>query len=131
MLGQWLWRWPGCCRRVAGAVCGALLLVGFQQAGEALALALAWPLPGPVLGMLLLWAALGLLGRVPAGLGLVAALLLAHLMLPLVPAVAGIAGQTSILRQHGIALLILCVCGTVATSLSAVAAYRLVDRYRA
>lgn len=41
-------------------VLGLGVLLGFAAAGEALVGALRWPLPGPVVGLALLWAALGL-----------------------------------------------------------------------
>ena len=66
----------------------ALLL--FQFVGEVLARVLQVPLPGPLAGMLLLFAALLLRGHVPAPLASTSGLLLQHLMLMFVPPVAGV-----------------------------------------
>ena len=66
----------------------ALLL--FQFAGEVAARVLQVPLPGPLIGMLLLFVALLLRGSVPAPLASTSGLLLQHLMLMFVPAVTGV-----------------------------------------
>jgi len=124
-------RWNAIWRVAPRATLGAATLVACQMVGEALTGVLSWPVPGAVLGMLLLWALLCGLGRVPTGLGLVAGLLLSHLMLPLIPLVAGISRHSGLLRQHGAALLLLCVGGVVVTTLCAVAAFTLLDGRRA
>jgi holin-like protein len=70
---------------------GALtLLLLFQLAGEILAHELALPLPGPVIGMALLFATLALRGRVSDELRNTANGLLQHLSLLFVPAGAGV-----------------------------------------
>ena len=74
----------------------ALLL--FQFVGEVLARALQVPLPGPLAGMLLLFAALLLRGHVPAPLASTSGLLLQHMMLMFVPPVAG--GPTRCMSHH-------------------------------
>lgn len=114
--------------KLPGVVLGALTLVACQLAGDTIARALAWPVPGAVLGMLLLLALLCLLGRVPSGLGLVAGALISHLMLPLIPLVAGISEHGRLLQQHGLAVLLLCAGGVVATTVCAALAYNRLDR---
>ena len=70
---------------------GALtLLLVFQLAGEVLVRALALPLPGPVLGMALLFAALVLRNGPSDTLRNTATGLLQHLSLLFVPAGAGV-----------------------------------------
>ena len=76
-------------------------LLLFQLAGETLARALGLPLPGPVLGMFLLFAWLAWRRRVPEALSGTALTLLENLSLLFVPAGVGIiahwhevAGQT-------------------------------------
>lgn len=110
-------------RRLPGVLLGALVLCACQALGTALATALNWPVPGAVLGMLLLWGLLCGLRRVPRGLDAVASALLSHLILPLIPLVAGVMDHAALLRAHGAALLLLCIGGVVATALCAVAAY--------
>lgn len=69
-----------------------LCLLGCQLLGEALVQLTRAPVPGPVLGMLLLALWLGLVarGRIPAALGQTADVLLAHLSLLFVPAGVGV-----------------------------------------
>lgn len=69
-----------------------LCLLGCQLLGEALVQLTRTPVPGPVLGMLLLALWLGLVarGRIPAALGQTADVLLAHLSLLFVPAGVGV-----------------------------------------
>ncbi len=70
---------------------GALtLLLLFQLAGEALVLYFGMPVPGPVVGMLLLFASLVAKGGVPAAVRDTASGILRHLSLLFVPAGTGI-----------------------------------------
>lgn len=69
---------------------GITWLLLFQLVGEVTVRLLEWPIPGPVLGMLLLFLSLLLLKRVPEALDGSASTLLAHLSLLFVPAGVGI-----------------------------------------
>jgi holin-like protein len=91
---------------------GLAVLLLCQSAGELLVRALALPLPGPVIGMLLLW---GLLA-VPALRGPVEAAadaLLAHLSLLFVPLGVGVITHLGVLREHGAALALTLLASTV------------------
>lgn len=66
------------------------ILLLCQLAGEVITRLLALPVPGPVVGMVLLFAGLVVRGRAPADLERVAAGLLSHLSLLFVPAGVGI-----------------------------------------
>lgn len=66
------------------------LLLLFQLAGEAIALFFALPVPGPVIGMGLLFAALALRGGASGELRNTAQNLLQHLSLLFVPAGVGV-----------------------------------------
>ncbi len=80
-------------------IIGAMMtLLAFQLAGEVIARALGLPLPGPVLGMLLLFATLLVRGGVPAPLRTVGQSLLNHLSLLFVPAGVGIMAHIALLR---------------------------------
>lgn len=70
------------------------VLVLFQLAGDFLARWLSLPLPGAVIGMVLLFVALVIRGNAPAPLRRVAGGLLQHLMLLLIPIVAGVVLHT-------------------------------------
>jgi len=70
---------------------GALTwLLLFHLVGEVAVRGLKLPLPGPVVGMLLLFAVLGLRGDVPDHLHATSNTLLQHLMLLLVPATTAV-----------------------------------------
>ncbi len=69
---------------------GWSILLLFQLAGEALTRVAGWPVPGPVVGMALLLAALQLGAPGGEGLTTVATGLLSHLSLLFVPAGVGI-----------------------------------------
>ena len=87
-------------RRVAGWVAAAVLLAGLQWVGDALVALLGWPLPGSLLGLLMLLGLLALRGGVPRGLDEVTAPLLRHLMLFLLPSVAAVGLYGHLLWQH-------------------------------
>ena len=90
---------------------GLAWLLALQLAGELLARALRLPFPGPVIGMVLLMVALRWPAvRVPvAG---VARFLLAHLSLLFVPVGVGVITHLDLLRQHGVALLLVLLLST-------------------
>ena len=86
------------------ALRGLAWLLVLQLVGEVLARAFSLPLPGPVIGMLLLMPALGwrpLCEPVTE----VARFLLAHLSLLFVPVGVGVITHLDVLRQHGFGLL--------------------------
>ena len=69
---------------------GLTWLLVFQLVGEVAVRLLDWPVPGPVLGMLLLFVLLLVVRRVPEPLDTASTSLLAHLSLLFVPAGVGI-----------------------------------------
>ncbi|MBC7942232.1 MAG: CidA/LrgA family protein [Chitinophagaceae bacterium] len=79
---------------------GLALLLLCQSAGELLARAFGLPLPGPVLGLLLLW---GLLWWPPlrAPAAAVAEPLLTHLSLLFVPVGVGVVTHLALISQYG------------------------------
>lgn len=93
------------------ALRGLAFLLLLQALGEALARGFGLPLPGPVLGLVLLLAAL----RVPALRAPVAAAadaLLAHLSLLFVPVGVGVITHLAVLSQYGLKLLVAIVLST-------------------
>lgn len=66
------------------------LILCCQLAGELFVAAVGLPVPGPVIGMALLFAGLLVHGGVPAGLGKVGDTLLQHLSLLFVPSGVGV-----------------------------------------
>jgi putative effector of murein hydrolase LrgA (UPF0299 family) len=81
----------------------AILLV-FQCLGEGRVFALGLPIPGPVAGMLLLFAALTASSRLFVVVEQAGNELLRHLSLLFVPAGVGIVATGSSIRGHGLAL---------------------------
>ena len=75
-----------------------------QLAGEFIVLWLDWPVPGPVIGMALLFSALVIKGGVPAPLADTANGLLAHLSLLFVPAGVGVMTHLTLLGNQWLPL---------------------------
>ena len=85
-------------------VLSVTLILMFQLAGVVVVQAAGLPVPGPVVGMVVLFAAMLALPRLatlvrPAGQGL-----LAHLSLLFVPAGVGVVGHLATLGGHGLAI---------------------------
>lgn len=90
-------------------------LLGLQLLGEILARALHLPLPGALVGMLLLAALLLRRGEPPAWLEPAAQGLLRHLGLLFVPAGVGIIAYTDLLARAWLPLLLTLLLGTMLT----------------
>jgi holin-like protein len=91
------------------------ILLGCQLLGEVLAGALALPVPGPVIGMVVLFMALAYRGRVGDNLAGLSTALLAHLSLLFVPAGVGIMRHGGRVADDWPALTITLVVSTVLT----------------
>ncbi len=92
---------------------GMAWLLVFQSIGELLARGLALPLPGPVIGMLLLLVAL----RLPAvrePVAVCAGFLLSHLSLLFVPVGVGVMTHIPLLGQYGVRMLVVVLLSTLA-----------------
>jgi holin-like protein len=87
------------------ALQGLTCLLICQSAGEALSRLLGLPLPGPVLGLLLLLLALRW-PRIRVPVGAAAEALLAHFSLLFVPVGLGVITHLDLIRQYGVQLLI-------------------------
>jgi putative effector of murein hydrolase LrgA (UPF0299 family) len=97
---------------------GIALLLGFQLAGEVLVLALDLPLPGPVLGMLLLLATLVVHERTAAVVEAPAEALLGHLSLLFVPAGVGVIVHARRLGDEWLPIAVALVASTLLTLLA-------------
>ncbi len=93
------------------ALCGLALLLLCQSAGEALSHGLGLPVPGPVVGLLLMF---GLLFQPAArrAVGACADFLLAHLSLLFVPVGVGVMTHLDLLQHYGLRLLAVIVLST-------------------
>lgn len=95
---------------------GALtLLLVFQLIGEVLAQLFALPIPGPVIGMALLFVALALRGGPSDELRDTAQNLLQHLSLLFVPAGVGVMAHLSRLQHEWLPITVSLVLSTLAT----------------
>lgn len=98
------------------------MLLLFQLAGEATIRLLNLPIPGPVMGMVLLLIALLLRGGPSPALRTTANKLLSHLSLLFIPAGVGIMAHAALLRESWLALTVTLIvsCGVTlaATALS-------------
>jgi holin-like protein len=115
----------------------ALILL-CQLAGEAIVRAIALPMPGPVVGLILLLALLLLrdhaprlaIGPLTAGrIEPAAQSLLAHLSLLFVPAGVGIVQQFDLLAEHGVAIIAVLAASVVVTLLATVGTFLLLSKY--
>ena len=75
---------------MSNLLAGFTWLLVFQCAGEALVRLAGWPIPGPVAGMAMLFAALLARGEAPESLAVAAEGLAKHLSLLFVPAGVGV-----------------------------------------
>jgi len=90
-------------------------LLVFQFVGELAVRSLGLPLPGALVGMLLLFASLCALGRVPEALGRTTGTLLQHMMLLFIPAVVGVMVHFDRVAHEWQPFLIACVVGAAVT----------------
>ncbi|MDQ3059351.1 MAG: CidA/LrgA family protein [Pseudomonadota bacterium] len=92
---------------------GLAWMLAFQSLGELLARGLGLPLPGPVIGMVLLLPALGWV-RVREPVSSCAQFLLSHLSLLFIPVGVGVMTHLSLLSQYGLRMLVVLVLSTLA-----------------
>lgn len=92
-----------------------IVLLGFQWLGELIKQVLNWPVPGPVLGMLLLFAYLVWRKQPPDYLQREVPKLLFYLSLFFVPAGVGLIDQLQLLRDNWWQLLIVLLGATLMT----------------
>jgi holin-like protein len=96
-------------------IMGMSVLLACQFAGELLARGLGMPVPGPVLGMVILLAGLMIRGRVPASLRLTGEGLLRYLTLLFVPAGVGLMVHARLIGLDLWAILVTLVGSTALT----------------
>lgn len=93
------------------ALLGFTWLLALQTLGELLSRALALPFPGPVVGMVLLLAALNI-PAVRRSVGQCADFLLSHLSLLFVPVGVGVMTHLSLLGQYGLRIMVVILVST-------------------
>lgn len=100
------------------------LLLTCQLLGEAIRLATGLPVPGAVVGMLLLLLWLALIPRERPTLTAVTGWLTAHLSIMFVPAAVGVMQEGGILARWGWALVLATVLSTLMTMIVTALAFR-------
>lgn len=91
-----------------------LVLLACQLAGEAATRGLGLPFPGPVLGMILLVAALTVVPRLADLMRPLTSGILGHMSLLFVPAGVGVVGHFAALGAQGLGLMLALVVSTIA-----------------
>jgi len=86
-----------------------------QLVGEAAAVAFGLPVPGPVIGMALLFVGLCVAGRVPEQMQRTTSGLLEHLSLLFVPAGVGVVAYLGLLAEQWAPIAVVLVVSTLAT----------------
>ncbi len=104
------------------------LILACQLAGEILARLVALPVPGPVLGMALLFVLMLGLPRVAALIQPTGEAILRHLSLLFVPAGVGVVGHLHLLSSHGAGLALALIGSTVLALIAGAGAFVLVAR---
>ncbi len=92
-----------------------VLLLTCQSLGEAIHVLTGLPLPGSVVGMVLLFGWLGLVPRERPSLRGVTAWLTAHLAVMFVPAAVGLIDEGAALSRYGLALAVATAISTLTT----------------
>jgi holin-like protein len=108
---------------------GFLALLLCQLLGELLVLLTGVPVPGPVVGMVLLLLVLVVFKRTPGSVRLVSEGLLRHLALLYVPAGVGLMVHLEMVSQYWLAILVALLVSTFVTLLVTALMFRLLGRF--
>lgn len=106
----------------------ALLLL-CQLAGEIIHRFAGLPLPGPVIGMMILIGWLALLRKERSSLEAVSGWLTAHLAIMFVPSAVGLINQGAILKEYGAGLVVAVTVSTFLTMIVTVLVFRWAMRF--
>ena len=90
-------------------------LLGLHLLGELIVRRFDLPLPGALIGMLMLFLALSWHGQVPRALGRSGGTLLRHMMLLLIPALAGVMVHAEHVWSEAVPFVAACVGGAAVT----------------
>jgi holin-like protein len=105
-------RWPDS-DKGADMLAFLTLIFGCQLIGELIAVATGWPIPGPVIGMALLFIGLLVRGGIAEGLGSVGDGLISNLSLLFVPAGVGVMQHAKLIGSELVPISVALVVSTV------------------
>ncbi len=88
---------------------GLVVILIFQGLGEIISKVLGLPIPGPVIGLVLLLATLLIRGKIDPDLDMVASAFAQHLGLLFIPAAVGVVMFVPKLADHGLAIAVVLV----------------------
>ena len=111
-------------------VVGLLIALGFQLLGELIVVSLGLPLPGPVLGLVLLVCVLVVNGGVPEGLRQVSNGLLSNLALLFVPAGVGLILHFELLKTEWWIILVALIVSSVVAAVVTAWIFQMLNRER-
>ncbi|MFT5117638.1 MAG: holin-like protein [Kiritimatiellia bacterium] len=106
---------------------GFFIIMSCQLIGELMVLFSGFPVPGAILGMIILFVGLSIKGEVHNSLDEVANVLIKNLGLLFVPAGAGVSSYTALMAKQWDVILIASVTSTVLTLLSCAWIFKILD----
>lgn len=114
--------------RIVFWVLAFLALVACNEVGNYVAAELSLPVPGTVIGILILLVGLGMFRRVPDGLNEVSVYLLSHLNLLYVPAGVGVLGYVALVARDFWPIVITLFVSTFLATIAGGLAFQFVQR---
>ncbi|MEP4545671.1 MAG: CidA/LrgA family protein [Saccharospirillum sp.] len=106
-------------------VLGFLVLLAYWLAGEAVSQWIGWPIPGNVVGLVLLWVTLTIIRKVPKPVAEASKMLIRYLTLLFVPAGVGLIEHWDRLMTNGHWMLLIIAASTALSALAMVGIFRL------
>jgi len=108
---------------------GITLLLVYQLVGEVTVRLLGLPIPGPVLGMMMLFMTLLVMGYTPESLGTASGALLSHLSLLFVPAGVGMVVHFDRIASEWLPITLALLLSTLITMVATAAIMQLASRW--
>ena len=107
---------------------GFIVIIGLLLVGEVLSDGFSLPVPGSVIGMVLLFVGLIILKSVPDDVGKVSDGLVAHIGLLFVPAGAGISLYLGMIAENWLVIVLASVGSTVLSLIATVLLFKLLSK---
>ena len=107
---------------------GFIVLIGLLLIGDTLSEAFSLPVPGSVIGMVMLFAGLIIMKNVPDDIGKVSDGLIAHIGLLFVPAGAGISLYLGMIAENWLVIVLASLGSTVLTLIYTALVFKLLSK---